>query len=111
PGTEGKPTLHEGDQIKVIVEAASTDQIIADIARIADRVKLVSENLANTIGSPEGQADMRNTLKNLAAVTEALNQTVRENRETIRQTLLNVEEISQKSGPELKQILENVRII
>jgi phospholipid/cholesterol/gamma-HCH transport system substrate-binding protein len=111
PGTEGKPTLHEGDQIKIVIEAASTDQIIADLARIADRVKLVSENLASTIGSPEGQADMRNTLKNLAAVTEALNQTVRENRETIRQTLINVEEISQRSGPELQQILENVRNI
>jgi phospholipid/cholesterol/gamma-HCH transport system substrate-binding protein len=111
PGTEGKPSLHEGDQIQIVIEAASTDQIISDLARIADRVKLVSENLANTIGSPEGQADMRNTLKNLAAVTDALNQTVRENRETIRQTLLNVEEISAKSGPELKQILENVRVI
>jgi phospholipid/cholesterol/gamma-HCH transport system substrate-binding protein len=111
PGTEGKPTLRDGDQIKIIIEAASTDQIIADLARIADRVKLVAENLASTIGSPEGQAEMQATLKNLAAVTDALNQTVRENRETIRRTLINVEEISNKSGPELKQILENVRII
>jgi phospholipid/cholesterol/gamma-HCH transport system substrate-binding protein len=74
-------------------------------------VKLVSENLAATIGSPEGQAEMRNTLKNLAAVTEALNQTVRENRETIRHTLLNVEDITTKSGPELQQILANVKQI
>src|SRR5712691_291585 len=111
PGTEGKPVLHDGDQITIVIEAASTDQIIADIGRIADRVKLVAENLANTIGSPEGQAEMRSTLKNLAAVTEALNETVRENRETIRRTLLNVEDITNKSGPELKQILENVRTI
>src|SRR5438445_2422961 len=46
PGTEGKPFLHDGDEIKVIIEAASTDQIMADLARIADRVKLVAENLA-----------------------------------------------------------------
>jgi phospholipid/cholesterol/gamma-HCH transport system substrate-binding protein len=111
PGTEGRPTLKDGDQIKVVVEATSTDQIMADLARIADRVKLVSENLAATIGSPEGQAEMRNTLKNLAAVTEALNQTVRENRETIRHTLLNVEDITTKSGPELQQILSNVKQI
>ncbi len=111
PGTEGKITLKDGDQIKIIIEAASTDQILADVARIADRVKLVSETLATTIGSPEGQAAMRNTLENLAAVTEALNDTVRENRETIRRTLLNVEDMTNKSGPELKQILENVRTI
>jgi len=54
---------------------------------------------------------MQATLKNLAAVTDALNQTVRENREAIRQTLINVEEITNRSGPELKQILENVRTI
>jgi phospholipid/cholesterol/gamma-HCH transport system substrate-binding protein len=111
PGTDGKPTLKDGDEIKIIIEAASTDQIIADLARIADRVKLVSENLANTIGSPEGQAEMKDTLKNLAAVTEALNETVRENRDTIRQTLLNVQDITQRSGPELNQILDNVRSI
>ncbi len=111
PGTDGKPTLKDGDELKIIIEAASTDQIIADLARIADRVKLVSENLANTIGSPEGQADMQNTLKNLAAVTEALNDTVRENRDTIRQTLLNVQDITQRGAPELRQILDNVKTI
>jgi phospholipid/cholesterol/gamma-HCH transport system substrate-binding protein len=111
PGTDGRATLKDGDEIKVVTEASSTDQIMADIARIADRVKLVSENLAATIGSPEGQAEMKSTLKNLAAVTEALNETVRENRETIRHTLLNVEDISTKSGPELQQILDNVKVI
>jgi phospholipid/cholesterol/gamma-HCH transport system substrate-binding protein len=111
PGTEGKRILVDGDEITIIIEPATTDQIMADLARIADRVKLVSENLANTIGSPEGQEQMKETLKNLAQVTDALNQTVRENRETIRRTLINVEEISGRSGPELKQILENVRVI
>jgi phospholipid/cholesterol/gamma-HCH transport system substrate-binding protein len=111
PGTEGRPNLKNGDEIKVVTEATSTDQIMADIARIADRVKLVSENLAATIGSPEGQKEMQSTLKNLAAVTEALNETVRENRETIRHTLLNVEDITTKSGPELQQILDNVKTI
>src|SRR6185369_7778962 len=111
PGTEGKPTLRDGDQIKIVIEATSTDQIITDLDRIADRMKLVAENLASTIGSPEGQKDMRDTLKNLAAVTDALNQTVRENRETIRRTLINVEDITNRSGPELQQILENVRTI
>jgi phospholipid/cholesterol/gamma-HCH transport system substrate-binding protein len=111
PGTDGRPTLKDGDEIKIIIESPSTDQIISDLARIADRVKLVAENLAATIGSPEGQAEMKSTLKNLAAVTEALNETVRENRETIRHTLLNVEDITNRSAPELRAILENVRTI
>src|SRR5262249_19055883 len=109
--TEGKRVLHDGDQITIVIEATSTDQIMADLGRIADRVKVVSENLANTLGTPEGQAQMQSTLKNLAEVTEALNQTVRENREAIKQTLANVRDITDRSGPELRQILENVRVI
>jgi phospholipid/cholesterol/gamma-HCH transport system substrate-binding protein len=111
PGTDGRPTLRDGDEIKIIIEAPSTDQIISDVARIADRVKLVAENLAATVGTPEGQEEMKSTLKNLAGVTEALNQTVRENRDTIRRTLLNVEDITGRSAPELRQILENIRTI
>jgi phospholipid/cholesterol/gamma-HCH transport system substrate-binding protein len=74
-------------------------------------VKLVAENLATTLGSPEGREDMKKTLENLAGVTEALNQTVRENRETIRHTLLNFEDITSNAGPQLKEILENVRVV
>jgi phospholipid/cholesterol/gamma-HCH transport system substrate-binding protein len=111
PGSEGRPALHNGDRIPNVLEAASTDQLISDLARIADRVRLVAENLATTVGSPEGREDMRKTLENLAGVTEALNQTVRENRETIRHTLLNFEDITTSSGPEIKQILENVRVL
>src|SRR5262249_52553141 len=40
PGTEGKPALKDGDQIKIVLEPTSTDQIIQDLGRIADRVKL-----------------------------------------------------------------------
>jgi phospholipid/cholesterol/gamma-HCH transport system substrate-binding protein len=111
PGTDGKPTLHNGDEIKTVVDPVSTDQILLDVARIADRVKLVSENLATAFGSPEAQGQMRDTLKHLAEVTDALNQTVRENRETIRSVLVNVDGIASRSGPELQQILENVKQI
>lgn len=111
PGTEGKRQLADGDRVKIVIENATTEQIMNDVARIADRVKLVAENLANTLGTPEGQDEMKSTLKNLAEVTEALNQTVRENRETIRKTLANVEGITTRGGPEIQQILENVRQI
>ncbi len=111
PGTEGRPELHDGDEIPTAVEAATSDQIMSDLARIADRVKLVSENLANTLGTPEGQQQMQATLKNLAQVTEALNETVRENRESIRQTLLNVQNITTQGAPEMRKILENVRVV
>jgi phospholipid/cholesterol/gamma-HCH transport system substrate-binding protein len=54
---------------------------------------------------------MSSTLQNLADVTEALNQTVRENRESIRNILVQVEGITAKGAPEVERILENVRVV
>jgi phospholipid/cholesterol/gamma-HCH transport system substrate-binding protein len=111
PGTEGRPTLHDGDQIKNVIEAAGTDQIMADVAEIAQQVKAVTANLARTLGTQQGEEQMRETLRNLAEVTQALNETVRENRETIRHILLNLEGITNRGGPQVDAILENVRVI
>jgi phospholipid/cholesterol/gamma-HCH transport system substrate-binding protein len=81
-----------------------------ELADIARDVKKVSESLAATVGTDQGREDIKKTLENLAQVTEALNQTVRENRESIRNIMINVEGITQKSGPEIERILENVRV-
>ena len=109
-GTEGRRQLKDGDRILHVNEAASTDQLMRELADIARDVKKVSESLAATVGSDQGREDMKKTLENLAQVTEALNQTVRENRESIRNIMVNVEGITQKSGPEIERILENVRV-
>src|SRR5688572_17874552 len=109
-GTEGRPELKDGDRIKNVNEAASTDQLMRELGDIARDVKKVSEALAATVGTDQGRENMKQTLENLAQVTEALNQTVRENRESIRNIMVNVENITQKSGPEIERILENVRV-
>jgi phospholipid/cholesterol/gamma-HCH transport system substrate-binding protein len=109
-GTEGRRQLKEGDRILNVNEAASTDQLMRELADIARDVKKVSESLAASVGTDQGRDDIKKTLENLAQVTEALNETVRENRETIRHILLNLEGITHKSGPEIEKILENVRV-
>jgi phospholipid/cholesterol/gamma-HCH transport system substrate-binding protein len=52
---------------------------------------------------------MRKTLANLAQVTAALNDTVRENRQTIRDILIRVDSVAAKSEPQIDRILENVQ--
>jgi phospholipid/cholesterol/gamma-HCH transport system substrate-binding protein len=108
-GSEGRRQLKDGDRILYVNEAASTDQLMRELADIARDVKKVSEALAATVGTDQGREDIKKTLENLAQVTEALNQTVRENRESIRNIMVNVEGITQKSGPEIERILQNVR--
>jgi phospholipid/cholesterol/gamma-HCH transport system substrate-binding protein len=108
-GTQGKEQLEDGDQIKIVIDSSSTDALMRELADIAHDVKKVSAALADAVGSEQGKDNMKDTLENLAQVTEALNQTVRENRESIRNILVNVENITNKSSPEIAAILENVR--
>lgn len=110
PGTEGKPQLEEGDRIETVIEAATTDQILKDVAAITKDVKKVTESLAGSIGTKKGEQNLKDTLENLAQVTGALNETVRENRGAIKNILQNVERITQKGEPEVDKILENVRV-
>jgi phospholipid/cholesterol/gamma-HCH transport system substrate-binding protein len=111
PGSDNLPVLRDGDEIKNVIEPATTDQIMKDVAEIADQVKVVSKSLAGSIGSDKGQEDIKATLANIAEVTDQLNQAIKENRESIRRIVLNVEGISGRSGPEIAQILEHVRVI
>jgi phospholipid/cholesterol/gamma-HCH transport system substrate-binding protein len=109
-GTEGKKKLGDGDRIVNVLEAQTTDQLMRELAEIARDVKIVTRSLASTVGSDKGQDEIKRTLENLAQVTEALNETVRENRQSVRNILSQVENITARGGPELAKILENVRV-
>lgn len=109
PGTEGKRELKDGDRITVVFEAASTDQLMREMGEIARDVRKVSQALAESVGTEQGKQNMKDILANLAQVTEALNQTVRENRQSIKNILDRVDDITQKGAPEVERILENVR--
>lgn len=108
-GTEGRQRLVDGDQIKVVTGAISTDDIMREVDSIAKDVKKVTKALAASVGTEQGQKNIEDTLANLAEVTDALNQTVRENRESLRNIFVNVERITAEGRPEVKEILENVR--
>jgi len=107
----GEPAKKNGDEIESMPDAASVEDIKAQVSRIADLVEKVAKQLALSIGSDEGGKNMRAILQNLADATEAINLTVRENRTVLKDTLENIDRITQRSGPELQQILVNVRVI
>ncbi len=111
PGTPDHRKLQDGDEIHVIVDQTTPGEIMDEMKEIADSVKAVASQLANSVGTEQGGQNMRAILRNLADSTDALNGTIRENREVIRDTLRNVDSIMQNANPEMSQILENVRII
>jgi phospholipid/cholesterol/gamma-HCH transport system substrate-binding protein len=109
PGTDGRAQLKDGDEIPVVVEAVTTDSLMRDMSAISADVRRVTKALAESVGTDEGKENLKATLENLAKVTEALNQTVRENRESIHNILVQVESMTTRGEPEVRQILENVR--
>jgi phospholipid/cholesterol/gamma-HCH transport system substrate-binding protein len=109
PGTEGRRKLVTGDEIKVVSEAQTPDDLMRQMSDIAKDVKEVTAALRDSVGSDQGKQDISATLRNLAQVTEALNETVRENRTAIHEIVVNTQQISARSAPEIQTILENVR--
>jgi len=107
----GEPDKKDGDEIETMPEARSIEDLKETVGRIADLVEKVAQQLALSVGSEEGGRNMKAILKNLADATDAINLTVRENREVIKETLVNVDRMTQQSGPELQKILVNVRVI
>jgi phospholipid/cholesterol/gamma-HCH transport system substrate-binding protein len=107
----GEPQKKDGDEIETMKGARSVDDLKEEIGRIADLVEKVAQQLARSIGSDKGGKNIEAILQNLADATEAINETVRENRVFINETLKNVDRITARSGPELEKILLNVRVI
>ena len=107
----GEPDKKDGDEIATMPEQASVEDIKAQVSRIAELVEKVAQQLANSIGTEQGGQNMRAILQNLADATEAINLTVRENRVVIKETLENIDRITAKGGPELQQILLNIKVI
>ena len=91
-GTEGKRQLEDGDQIKFVIEATTTDDIMKDVSAIAKDVKKVTGSLANTVGTDTGQEQIKETLENLRQITENLNKITSENRQSIKNILTNVQQ-------------------
>jgi phospholipid/cholesterol/gamma-HCH transport system substrate-binding protein len=111
PGTPTGRKLVDGDEIHTVVPNATTDEVLQNVADIAKKVQRIADAIANSIGSAEGESNMRATLENLAQVTAALNQTVQENRESVRNILSGVEDITTDGKVDIREILENVRVM
>jgi phospholipid/cholesterol/gamma-HCH transport system substrate-binding protein len=110
-GTPDYRKLKNGDEITHVIEFTEAADVLDEVKQIADRVKAVAEQLANSIGSQQGGQNMAAILKNLADATGAMNDTIRENRAYVNETLRNVAGITQNGAPEIAGILANIREI
>ncbi|MGH7270453.1 MAG: MlaD family protein, partial [Polyangiaceae bacterium] len=69
PGTPEHRKLKDGDEIRTMPEETTPGQILDEVKEIADSVRAVTSQLANSIGTEQGGRNMRLILQNLADST------------------------------------------
>jgi phospholipid/cholesterol/gamma-HCH transport system substrate-binding protein len=109
PGTEGRPEIPNGGEIRNRMEEVNLDSLQVQLRDILRDVKDVTQAVRESVGSDRGQKRIEDILENLAELTESLSATVKENRESVRQTLESARGIAESSAPELKAILANIK--
>lgn len=111
PGTPGRRQLQDGDEIRTVSRSATPDELLQNMSRIAQTVERITLAVERTVGSEEAQQNLKDTLSNLAEVTAALNQTVAENRASIRNILSGVEAVTTRGQGDALEILDNMRVV
>ena len=98
------PCPPEQGQIKNYIDEPSIQSLQGQISEILKDIKKVTE----TLSQDQSRDDIKAILENLASVTKELNETVKDNRQAITQTINNVNNIT--GNPDIPKILENVRV-
>jgi phospholipid/cholesterol/gamma-HCH transport system substrate-binding protein len=109
PGNATTPELHSGERINTVLEGSSTDEIMNNVAVITERVRLVTERVADAFGSSNTSDDLRSTLHNIASLSAEVNRAVQANTEVLTHTIQNVDRVTTTSGPEIQATLVNLR--
>ena len=82
--------LKDGDRIRAGKPPGDLDRLVATFNQIADDVKRVTERLANVIGTPEGEQNLRELVQGLRDTAVGLRGVVADNREALRETVVNL---------------------
>jgi phospholipid/cholesterol/gamma-HCH transport system substrate-binding protein len=110
PGTPGKPKLKDGDQILNITQNVTPEELMQNLSRIAQTVERITSAIEASVATEESQRNMHDILANLAEVTARLNDTVAENRASIRNILSGVEEVTTRGREDAIETLQNLRV-
>ena len=111
PGTPDNRKLHDGDEIHVIADQTTPAEIMDEVKEIADSVKAVAEQLANSIGTEQGGQNMRHPAEPRRRDRRAEpDRSARTARSSATRCATSTR-ITQNANPQMAQILENVRVV
>ena len=118
PGTENFAELKDGEEIKRVLDAAGMEQLMGTLSAITADVQAVTSSLKNVLGSESGQGSMETIVKNLVALTEAMQKMIGDSASKLDQILANVSAVSGdvkrltgRESESIEHIVGNIEII
>ncbi|MBI5559893.1 MAG: MCE family protein [Deltaproteobacteria bacterium] len=94
PGSPNAPSLEEGGDITRVATYADMEKLINLLADVASDVKNVTASFSSVLGGNEGEATLKNIVKNLEEVTENVNAIIKENDKRFSTVMVNFEDFS-----------------
>lgn len=106
PGSPQAGLLEEGGVIAQTTGFADTDKMIKDIAEAAQSIKALAESFKVIL--EENRQDLRQLVINLEALTHNLNQVVLENRENLKGAIYSIRVLADDLSRTLPKTIENI---
>ena len=92
-GSRG-PQLKSGDTIANVLETVDIDDMVRKLTRVSENISRLAESLNESFGTEEAKRSLRETILNLGAISENLNQTITANDQKMRIVLENVDNLT-----------------
>jgi phospholipid/cholesterol/gamma-HCH transport system substrate-binding protein len=112
-GSQGAPKLKNGQELTKAQVPTDLDEVMSKIGSIASDVKDLTSSLRVSIGSPESQRNISESLANIKEITGALKDVVADNQMRLRNVIVNLEkfsqDMSQLSGQNKQALAETIQ--
>lgn len=93
-GTKAFPRLKHGQAIAQSDRSADLEVLFEKVGQIADDIGLVAKSVANVMGGPEGERDLRLTFQSMRDLSVGLNKMVQTNMESVNLIVANLRDFS-----------------
>lgn len=106
PGDATVEKLADGDRIEQTGDAG----LLGQMEDITTDIREVTYNLRTVFGSDKGAEQMGEVLANLRDISKSINELLKQNAENVNRTMQNIDGIAAETRPEIREILEDVKI-
>jgi len=94
PGEPNAPPLKDGEKITHVTSYADMDKLITILSDVATDIKTVSESLSKALGGKEGEASLKNIVRNIEDISFRLDRLIAKNDAPLSDTLKNLNQFS-----------------